>query len=117
LRNENLGSELGVTAAVYRVGSTVPGRKCAGRRGRGVLSAARLDRDRARFGDVAATESLRLALATLPFKQRAAIVLRFFEDVPDEVTAQVLGCRQATVRSHIHRGLETLRAELGEWVP
>ena len=36
---------------------------------------------------------------------------------PDEVTAQVLGCRQATVRSHIHRGLETLRAELGEWVP
>jgi RNA polymerase sigma-70 factor (sigma-E family) len=67
--------------------------------------------------DVAATESLRLALATLPFKQRAAIVLRFFEDVPDEVTAQVLGCRQATVRSHIHRGLETLRAELGEWVP
>jgi RNA polymerase sigma-70 factor (sigma-E family) len=67
--------------------------------------------------DMAETETLRVALERLPFKQRAAIVLRFFEDVPDDVTAQVLGCRQATVRSHIHRGLEALRAELGEWVP
>jgi RNA polymerase sigma-70 factor (sigma-E family) len=67
--------------------------------------------------DVAAAESLRLALERLPFKQRAAIVLRFFEDVPDEVTAQVLGCRQTTVRSLIHRGLASLRSDLGEWVP
>lgn len=67
--------------------------------------------------DVAAAESLRVALGQLPFKQRAAIVLRFFEDVPDEITAQVLGCRQVTVRSLIHRGLANLREELGEWVP
>ena len=67
--------------------------------------------------DVAAAESLRLALSRLPFRQRAAIVLRFFDDVPDDVSAQVLGCRQATVRSLIHRGLESLRADLGEWVP
>ena len=67
--------------------------------------------------DVAAAESLRLALSRLPFKQRAAIVLRFFDDVPDEISAQVLGCRQATVRSLIHRGLESLRSDLGDWVP
>ena len=67
--------------------------------------------------DVADAESLRLALERLPFKQRVAIVLRFFDDVPDEVTAEVLGCRQTTVRSLIHRGLASLRADLGEWVP
>jgi RNA polymerase sigma-70 factor (sigma-E family) len=66
--------------------------------------------------DVATAQSLRTALDRLPFKQRAAIVLRFFEDVPDETTAQVLGCRQTTVRSLIHRGLSSLRDELGEWV-
>jgi RNA polymerase sigma-70 factor (sigma-E family) len=66
--------------------------------------------------DVAATETLRQALDRLPFRQRAAIVLRFFEDLPDDVTAQVLGCRRTTVRSLIHRGLGTLREDLGEWV-
>jgi RNA polymerase sigma factor (sigma-70 family) len=49
------------------------------------------------------------ALATLNDRQRAAIVLRFYEDLPDDRIAEILDCRQTTVRSAIHRGLESLR--------
>lgn len=48
-------------------------------------------------------------LAELPYRQRAALVLRFYEDRPDSEIAQALGCRPATVRSLVHRGLATLR--------
>jgi len=43
-------------------------------------------------------------LATLPHRQRAAVVLRFYEDLPDEEIAHLLGCRPATVRTSVHRG-------------
>jgi RNA polymerase sigma-70 factor (sigma-E family) len=49
------------------------------------------------------------ALAQLPARQRAAVVLRYLEDLPDEQTALVLGCTPATVRSHVARGLARLR--------
>ena len=49
------------------------------------------------------------ALASLTERQRVAIVLRFYEDVPDSMIAELLGCRQSTVRSAIHRGLLSLR--------
>jgi RNA polymerase sigma factor (sigma-70 family) len=49
------------------------------------------------------------ALAALTERQRVAIVLRFYEDMPDERIAAVLDCRQSTVRSAIHRGLQSLR--------
>jgi RNA polymerase sigma factor (sigma-70 family) len=49
------------------------------------------------------------ALATLTERQRAAIVLRFYEDMPDDRIAEILDCRQATVRSAVHRGLQSLR--------
>jgi RNA polymerase sigma factor (sigma-70 family) len=49
------------------------------------------------------------ALSTLNDRQRAAIVLRFYEDLPDAEIAEVLGCRTATVRTAIHRGLRSLR--------
>lgn len=48
-------------------------------------------------------------LARLPTRQRAAIVLRYFEDLSDEDIADALGCRAGTVRSCISRGLATLR--------
>src|ERR1700687_1995959 len=41
------------------------------------------------------------AVIRLPFRQRAALVLRFYEDRPDEEIAEILGCRPATVRSLI----------------
>lgn len=52
------------------------------------------------------------ALATLPWRQRAALVLRFYEDRTTEQVAEALGCRPGTARSLLSRGLATLRKEL-----
>ena len=52
------------------------------------------------------------ALGRLPQRQRVAVVLRFYEDLPDPDIATVLGCRPATVRTAIHRGLAALRKEV-----
>lgn len=72
------------------------------------------DRTGARdVGDqVAVAETVRRACATLPVRQRAAVVLRYFEDRSFADVAAILGCREATARSHVHRGLAALRAEL-----
>ena len=52
--------------------------------------------------------------ATLPRRQRAAVVLRFYEGLPDAEIAQILDCAEGTVRSQIHRALATLRTRLAE---
>lgn len=52
------------------------------------------------------------AVAVLPFRQRAAIVLRYWSDLSDEEIGSALGTRPSTVRSLIHRGLRHLRQEL-----
>ncbi|MBB4685098.1 SigE family RNA polymerase sigma factor [Amycolatopsis jiangsuensis] len=49
-------------------------------------------------------------LATLPRKQRAALVLRYYENYTDAEIADVLRCGVSTVRSQISRALATLRA-------
>ena len=59
--------------------------------------------------DVATHDTLRLALLRLPLRQRTALVLRYFEDLPDATIAELLRCRPATVRSLVARGLEALR--------
>jgi RNA polymerase sigma factor (sigma-70 family) len=59
--------------------------------------------------DVSAREDLWRALATLPPRQRAALVLRYYEDLSEHDTAQVLGCSVAAVKSLVARGSETLR--------
>ena len=51
-------------------------------------------------------------LLFLPERQRAALVLRFFEDLTDEESAIALGCRVGTVRSLISRGLAALREQM-----
>jgi RNA polymerase sigma factor (sigma-70 family) len=48
-------------------------------------------------------------LRRLPERQRAAIVLRFYEDLPEAEIARLLGCRPGTVKSLIHRGLAKVR--------
>lgn len=50
-------------------------------------------------------------LGELSERQRAAIVLRFFHDLPDDEVAQVLDCRVGTVRSLISRSLNALRSK------
>ena len=54
------------------------------------------------------------ALARLPWRQQAALVLRFHVDLAELDIAAALGCRPTTVRSLIHRALATLRKELSE---
>jgi RNA polymerase sigma factor (sigma-70 family) len=49
------------------------------------------------------------ALAALPERQRAAIVLRHHLDLADDDIAALLGCRRSTVRSLVKRGLASLR--------
>jgi RNA polymerase sigma-70 factor (sigma-E family) len=49
-------------------------------------------------------------LVRLPQRQRAALVLRYYHDLPDPDIAEILGCRSATVRTLISRALRTLRA-------
>jgi RNA polymerase sigma-70 factor (sigma-E family) len=57
-------------------------------------------------------EAMHDALLRLPERQRAAIVLRFYEDLSDVQTAEVLRCSPGTARSLVSRGMKTLRAEL-----
>jgi RNA polymerase sigma-70 factor (sigma-E family) len=55
---------------------------------------------------------LRRALAALPARQRAAVVLRFYEGLAEAETAVVLGCSVGTVKSLTSRGLQRLRREM-----
>jgi RNA polymerase sigma-70 factor (sigma-E family) len=48
-------------------------------------------------------------LGELPARQRAVLVLRYYEDLPDAEIARVLGCGESTVRSQATRALATLR--------
>src|SRR6266571_3426935 len=62
--------------------------------------------------DVAAREDLRRALLRLPDRQRAAVVLRFYEDLSVEQTADVMGCPAGTVKSLVSRAMDSLRLEV-----
>jgi RNA polymerase sigma-70 factor (sigma-E family) len=61
------------------------------------------------YGVVEDRDRLLRALATLPRRTRAAMVLRYFEDLPDAEIAQIMGCSTSTVKSSVSRGLAKLR--------
>jgi RNA polymerase sigma factor (sigma-70 family) len=48
-------------------------------------------------------------IVRLPPKQRATIVLRYYEDLDDVAIAEILGCSPVTVRTHAMRALAALR--------
>lgn len=52
------------------------------------------------------------ALRRLPKKMCAVVVLRYFEDLTEAETADVLGCSVGTVKSQTHRALAKLRVDL-----
>lgn len=57
---------------------------------------------------------VRQALARLPRQQRAVLVLRYLEDLPEAEVASLLGCTTGTVKTHAHRGLRAIRSALGD---
>ena len=54
------------------------------------------------------------ALQELPVRQRAAIVLRYYEDLTEAQTADAMGCAVGTVKSQVSAGLSKLRERLGD---
>ncbi len=53
-------------------------------------------------------------LACLPAQQRAAVTLRFYDDLAYAEIADILHCTENTARSHVHRALLRLREQLAE---
>ncbi|ACU98751.1 SigE family RNA polymerase sigma factor [Saccharomonospora viridis] len=65
---------------------------------------------------VSTRADLLAGLARVPPKQRAVLVLRYFEGLDVASVARVLGCSEGNVKSQTSRGLANLRAVLGEEV-
>jgi RNA polymerase sigma-70 factor (ECF subfamily) len=53
------------------------------------------------------------ALLKLPIRQRAALVLHYYEDLPEYQVADLLGVSEQAARSLVARGRKTLREQLG----
>jgi RNA polymerase sigma-70 factor (sigma-E family) len=68
-------------------------------------------------GEVLATHQALIAqLRQLSPRQRAAIVLRYYEDLTESQTAEVMGCSVGSVKSHVSIGLGKLRERMGPGV-
>jgi RNA polymerase sigma-70 factor (sigma-E family) len=64
--------------------------------------------------DVLLQQVLLAAVMDLPARQRAVLVLRYFQDLSVEQTADALGCSTGTVKSQAHHALSKLREALGD---
>jgi RNA polymerase sigma-70 factor (sigma-E family) len=62
--------------------------------------------------DASARDELWGAMRRLSDRQRAAIVLRYYEDLSEQQVADILNCRPGTVKSLVSRGLAILRGEI-----
>ncbi|MHA6758830.1 SigE family RNA polymerase sigma factor [Streptacidiphilus sp. PAMC 29251] len=66
---------------------------------------------------IAQRQDIVAALRRLPQRQRAVIVLRYFEDRPDGEIAEILGIAPGTVRSQTHKALTALRVAFSDRHP
>jgi RNA polymerase sigma-70 factor (sigma-E family) len=60
---------------------------------------------------------LQRAVARLPIRKRACVVLRYYLDLTEEETARVLGVSVGTVKSQTHKALQQLGGQLGAAEP
>jgi RNA polymerase sigma-70 factor (sigma-E family) len=82
------------------------------RKWRGEVPTARLP-EHGHPGDadrIDAQDALSRALAGLPWQQRAVIVLRYYEQLSERETAELLNCSVGTVKSRTSRALDALRS-------
>ena len=56
--------------------------------------------------------AIRQAIANLPEKQRAVILLAYYEDLAQEEIAQILSIPVGTVKSRLHNGIKSLKVAL-----
>jgi len=66
-------------------------------------------------GDVDLRDAMVRLLLRLPVRQRAVLVLRYWEQLTDAEAAAVLGCAEGTVKSAASRGLARMRELAGDW--
>ncbi len=78
------------------------------------LERQRPDASASHGSDLEERDRLRTALMTLRPEQRAAVVLRYLEDLSEADTAEALGRPIGTVKSMVSRGMDRLREELGD---
>ncbi|MER6434264.1 SigE family RNA polymerase sigma factor [Streptomyces sp900105245] len=68
---------------------------------------------RSHHGDAEALEHravLVQAMSALPARQRAVVILRYWDDMSEQDVAEILNCSVGSVKTHAHRGLRALRA-------
>lgn len=63
--------------------------------------------------ETAERDAILRQIARLSERQRAVVVLRYYEDLDDATIADILGCSAVTVRSHALKALNLLRAQVG----
>lgn len=63
--------------------------------------------------DLAEVLAVRAAVASLPSRQRTALVLRYYGDLPVRQVAEIMGCREGTVRALTAQAVARLRGEPG----
>jgi RNA polymerase sigma factor (sigma-70 family) len=91
---------------------TVLVRRCLRHRQRARMEAERVARLAPVGADDPEVDHLWDVLARLRPDRRAALVLRYYEDLPYEEIAALLGIKEATARTRVHRGLADLEREL-----
>lgn len=101
-------------AWVHRVGVNLARSRFRRRRYERIASERHANEREIPHTDPTTRVALREALLRLPERQRLALVLRFWADLPVDRAADVMGCRPGTVRALTHQGLAALRAALAD---
>ena len=64
--------------------------------------------------DIALRTDLWQSVLRLPTRQRAALVLRYYEDLSEREAADLLRCTVPALKSLVARGMDALRLDVGE---